>query len=146
MFGYRRENLVGQPLTLLIPHGLGSSNQPGPTDESVGRRPDGGTFPVAVQSSSFESDTGITVVVFIAALGEGTAFAGRVARISREMIDPLTTVQTRIELMLWEAEGGVLASEIVEDLKVLHRHILRVARGVEALQSLVRESPAEGSA
>jgi PAS domain S-box-containing protein len=146
MFGYRRQDLVGQPLALLIPQGLGPANRPGATVVGNGQRKDGSTFPVVVHGSSCESDTGITVVVFITALSEGTAFADRVARISREMIDPLTTVQTRIELMLWEAEGRVLPPEIVEDLKVLHRHVLRVARGVEALQSLVRESQAEGSA
>lgn len=65
--------------------------------------------------------------------------------ISREMTNPLTIVQTRIELMLSEAESGSLPPETVEDLKVLHRHVLRIARGVEALLSLGRESPMEGS-
>jgi PAS domain S-box-containing protein len=146
MFGYRREDLVDQPLTLLIPHGLDPVNRAGSTERrGVGRRKDGSTFPVGMHSGSLESDTWIPVVVFITDLTEGTAFAGRVTTISREMTNPLTIVQTRIELLLWEAESGSLPPEIVEDLKVLHRHVLRVARGVEALQSLVRESPAGGS-
>jgi PAS domain S-box-containing protein len=145
MFGYRREDLVDQPLTLLIPQGLGPLNQAGSTERrGVGRRKDGRTFPVGVHSTSLESDTGIAVVLFITDVTEGTALAGRVTTMSREMTDPLTIVQTRIELMLFEAERGSLPPETVEDLKVLHRHVLRIARGIEALQSLVRESPAEG--
>src|SRR5262249_22068668 len=50
---------------------------------------------------------------------------------------------TRIELMLMDAESNKLPADVVDDLKVLHRHAQRVAAITNSLLSFARQSPQE---
>src|SRR5262245_37486618 len=72
---------------------------------------------------------------------EKLAALGRlVAGVAHEMNNPLSIISSRIELMLAEAEGQPLPAQHVEDLKVVHRNVLRVAGVAQALRSFARQS------
>jgi two-component system, cell cycle sensor histidine kinase and response regulator CckA len=73
----------------------------------------------------------------LAALGQ------LVAGVAHEMNNPLGIMSSRIELILSDAEGQALPPQLVEDLRVLHRNTLRVARVAQALRSFARQAPGE---
>jgi signal transduction histidine kinase len=73
----------------------------------------------------------------LAALGQ------LVAGVAHEMNNPLGIISSRIELMLAEAQGQTLPAQHVEDLSVVHRNVLRVARVSQALRSFARQSGGE---
>jgi PAS domain S-box-containing protein len=66
----------------------------------------------------------------------GTLAAG----LAHELNNPIGIVSSRIELMLMDAEGEPLPREVLEDLRVLHRHAQRVARIAQGLLSFARQS------
>ena len=79
LFGYAREELVGQPVELLLPQifrGIEASNRPGPDRDSqlppmgaelelAGRGRDQSEFPVEISLSAIESDDGAVAMAFI---------------------------------------------------------------------------------
>jgi two-component system cell cycle sensor histidine kinase/response regulator CckA len=75
---------------------------------------------------------------------EKLAALGRlVAGVAHEMNNPLSIISSRIELMLAEAEGQTFPTQHLEDLKVVHRNVLRVAGVAQALRSFARQSTGE---
>jgi two-component system, NtrC family, sensor kinase len=70
----------------------------------------------------------------LAALGQ------LVAGVAHEMNNPLAIISSRIELMLAEAEGQPFPAQHFDDLKVIHRNVLRVAGVAQALRSFARQS------
>lgn len=58
MFGYRRGELLGQPVDLLEIPGPGHGGEPPGPCEGLGRRKDGSTFPVEVSVSSIDAPEG----------------------------------------------------------------------------------------
>jgi PAS domain S-box-containing protein len=64
----------------------------------------------------------------------GTLAAG----LAHELNNPIGIITTRAELMLLDAESKSLPDEVVEDLRVVHRHSQRVARIAQGLLSFAR--------
>ena len=72
-----------------------------------------------------------------------SALGRLVAGVAHEMNNPLGIISSRIELMLGEAEGQGLPAQLLEDLRVIHRNVLRVAGVAQALRSFARQSTGE---
>jgi signal transduction histidine kinase len=72
-----------------------------------------------------------------------SALGRLVAGVAHEMNNPLGIISSRIELMLSEAEGQPFPVQHLEDLKVVHRNVLRVAGVAQALRSFARQSTGE---
>ena len=64
----------------------------------------------------------------------GTLAAG----LAHELNNPIGVISSRIEVMLMEAESQQLPPLLLEDLRVLHRHAMRVARIARGLLSFAR--------
>lgn len=64
----------------------------------------------------------------------GTLAAG----LAHELNNPIGIISARIEVMLMEAESQQLPPLLLEDLRVLHRHAMRVARIARGLLSFAR--------
>jgi signal transduction histidine kinase len=69
----------------------------------------------------------------------GTLAAG----LAHELNNPIGIISSRIEIMLLDADSEPLPREVVEDLRVLHRHAQRVARIAQGLLSFARQSPGQ---
>ena len=72
-----------------------------------------------------------------------SALGRLVAGVAHEMNNPLGIISSRIELMLGETEGQAFPAQHLEDLKVIHRNVLRVAGVAQALRSFARQSTGE---
>jgi PAS domain S-box-containing protein len=67
----------------------------------------------------------------------GTLAAG----LAHELNNPIGIISSRIEVMLMEAESRQLPPVLLEDLRVLHRHAMRVARIARGFLSFARPGP-----
>lgn len=167
MFGYDRDELLGQTLEILLPERVRDAHVEhradyftGPRVRSMGigldlagRRKDG----------YVRSPEGLVAMAFITDITErkrieaelqrlretlyqteklaalGTLSAG----IAHEMNNPLGIITSRIEIMLLDAEQQNLPTQVLEDLPVLHRTTQRVARIATNLRSFARQAPRE---
>jgi hypothetical protein len=167
MFGYPRAELIGQPVELLIPTRLRQAHvvhraayMAAPRVRSMGRgldlaglKKDGSEFPVEVSLSYVRTDEGLRTIAFVIDISERVAFQ-RAARqadklaalgtlsagIAHEINNPIGIITSRVEVMLLEAEGGELPSEMRKDLDVILRHARRVASITQGLLSFARQS------
>jgi len=170
MFRYDRAALVGQPLEVLMPERLRHRHVGHRNDfmanlrtrpmgrglDLVGRRADGEEFPIEISLSYIETEDGIHALAFVSditqrlAVERATRQAERLvavgqlaAGIAHEVNNPIGIITSRIELMLMEAEEHGLPSAVIEDLRVLHRHALRVTDIAAKLLTFARETPAD---
>ena len=72
-----------------------------------------------------------------------SALGRLVAGVAHEMNNPLGIISSRIELMLGEAEDQAIPAQFLEDLRVVHRNVMRVAGVAQALRSFARQSTGE---
>ena len=167
MFGYPRDELIGQPVEVLIPTrlrerhvGHRAAYMAAPRVRSMGqgldlsgRKKDGTEFPVEVSLSYVQTEEGIRTIAFIIDISERVAFQ-RAARqadklaalgtlsagIAHEINNPIGIITSRVEVMLLEAEGGELPAEMRKDLEVILHHARRVATITQGLLSFARQS------
>jgi PAS domain S-box-containing protein len=170
MFRYDRAALVGQPLEILLPEhvrqrhaGHRASFMASPRTRPMGRgldltgrRADGDEFPVEISLSYIETEDGIHALAFVSDItqrlvveratrqAERLAAVGQLAAgIAHEVNNPVGIISSRIELMLMEAEEHGLPEAVIEDLRVLHRHAMRVTDIATKLLTFARETPAD---
>jgi PAS domain S-box-containing protein len=167
MFGYERAELIGQPVEVLIPRRAREAHvahragyMAAPRVRSMGRgldlagvKKDGTELPVEVSLSFVETDDGIRAIAFVTDISERLAFQ-RAARqadklaalgtlsagIAHEINNPIGIITSRVEVMLLEAEGEELPTELRKDLEVILRHARRVASITQGLLSFARQS------
>jgi PAS domain S-box-containing protein len=170
MFRHPRANLIGAPLEILLPERLRGRHAAhratyfrDPHVRPMGRgldllalRADGTEFPVEISLSFVETDEGLRGLAFVTDITQRhamerasrqterlTALGQLAAGMAHEVNNPIGVMTTRIELMLMDAEVNRLPAEVVEDLRVLHRHAQRVATITNHLLSFARQSPQE---
>jgi PAS domain S-box-containing protein len=170
MFGQSRERLVGAAVETLLPERLRERHVGhramyfrDPHMRPMGRgldllahRADGIEFPVEISLSYVETDDGLRGLAFVTDITQRqrlerasrqserlTALGQLSAGLAHEVNNPIGVMTTRIELMLMDAEINKLPTEVIEDLKVLHRHAQRVATITNSLLSFARQSPQE---
>jgi PAS domain S-box-containing protein len=170
LFGYSRRELVGQGVEMLLPE-RGRTAHPqhrakylanpvarpmGRGLDLAGRRKDGSEFAVEISLTHMETDAGAQTLALITDItqrllvdqatrqAERLAALGRLsAGIAHEINNPIGIITSRIEVMLLEAGEHALPPAVVEDLQVLHRNAMRVARIAQTFLSFARQSPAE---
>ena len=168
IFGYARERLIGQLIEVLLPERLRAQHVEhraiyfqdphvrlmGRGLDLLARRADGMEFPVEISLSYVQTDEGLRALAFVTditrrlAIERATRQSERLtalgqlsAGFAHEVNNPIGVMTTRIELMLMDAETNKLPAEVVEDLKVLHRHAQRVAAITNSLLSFARQGP-----
>jgi PAS domain S-box-containing protein len=168
MFGYPRERLGGQTIEMLLPERLRRQHVDhrvtyfrDPHVRPMGRglellalRADGMEFPVEISLSYVETDEGLRALAFVTDITQRhvmerasrqaerlTALGQLSAGLAHEVNNPIGVMTTRVELMLMDAEANKLPPDVVDDLKVLHRHAQRVATITNSLLSFARQGP-----
>jgi PAS domain S-box-containing protein len=145
LFGFGRGELIGRPLDLLLPVDPRTGNadlhgalpaRPRPLSVSgdfVGRRKDGGEFPVAIGLNTIYID-GESLTVMAVADGESRPHHERIeddsiATVSHELRTPLTAIAGSLGLLL---AGGAdsLPQPAAHLLKIAHDNCLRLVRMV----------------
>jgi len=166
LFGYSQEELIGQPIELLVPASLRELHRnhvrdyfDAPRTRAMGlgislaaRRKDGGEFPVEI-SLTYAPGTqrGDLVVAAITDITERLALerdARRIetltslgtfaAGIAHDLNNPLQVIRSRCELVL-DMPTNTPAEEINEDLVAIHRQAQRASRIVEEFLKLSRQ-------
>ncbi|HUG37475.1 MAG TPA: ATP-binding protein [Candidatus Limnocylindrales bacterium] len=170
LFGYPRGELVGQRVEMLLPERVRAGHPQhrakylarpvarpmGRGLDLAGRRKDGREFSVEISLSHMQTTEGpqtlalITDITQRLAVDQATRQAERLAALGRlsagiahEINNPIGIITSRIEVMLLEAGEHALPLAVVEDLQVLHRNAMRVARIAQTFLSFARQSPAE---
>ncbi|HWP34032.1 MAG TPA: ATP-binding protein [Thermodesulfobacteriota bacterium] len=167
--GRPREALIGRPVAEVCPvlgepgpaaalDRLFEGEQPGFSLEAVVHEsPVRGRVVLNVKGSVLRRQDGLAegVVLLVedaterVALEQATRQAEKLAAVgtlstglAHEINNPIGVITSRIELMLEEADALGLPAALRDDLAVLRRHALRVARITQALLSFARQSPA----
>jgi len=167
MFGYMEEEMLGQPLTLLMSEryrdayqkgieqlrSTGESRLVGKTVELSGLRKDGSEFPFELSLASWEVGGGVFYTSIIRDLTERkrmqeqlmvtdrlTSIGELASGIAHELNNPLTSVIGFSDLLLGKKD---LPDDIKEDLVVINREAQRTAGIVRNLLTFARKHPQE---
>jgi len=167
MFGYARDELIGQPIELLVPQRHRRSHvahreayMRAPRARSMGRgldlagvKKNGFEFPVEVSLSYVMTEEGTRAIAFVTDISERLAYQ-RAARqsdklaalgtlsagVAHEINNPIGIIISRVEVMMLEAADNTLAPEMRKDLEVILRQARRVATITQGLLSFARQS------
>ncbi len=144
-FGYRRDELIGQKITDIIPEGFAErliadnlrsaedalAQQIGTGMELIGRRKDGSEFPIEIMLSPLESAEGILVTAAIRDISIRKKMERLkdefIASVSHELRTPLTSISASL---------GLLMGRMASDLPTPVAHLISVAHSNS--QRLVR--------
>ncbi|HEX6292219.1 MAG TPA: PAS domain S-box protein [Herpetosiphonaceae bacterium] len=132
-FGYRAAEVIGQPLTLLMPEGLHERHASGlqrylesgklrrlhRTTEMIGRRKDGAEFP-------------LELTVTVVQEPEGLLFAGIMRDISRRRLTE-TMIQRQTETLHWQAQLLDLARDAILVRDIATSQIIFWNQGAETM-------------
>ncbi len=167
MFGYSRDELLGQPVELLVPprhrdaHVAHRDAYMGaPRARSMGRGLDlagvkktGLEFPVEVSLSYVTTDEGTRAIAFVTDISERLAYQRAVrqsdkmaalgtlsAGVAHEVNNPIGIITSRVELMMLEAGDDILSPELRKHHEVILRQARRVATITQGLLSFARQS------
>ena len=166
LFGYREEELVGQPIEVLVPQRFlyrheahrdaffkaPKSRMMGRGMEVAARRKDGSEFSAEISLNVVQTRRGKLVIAFVADISERLgmerearrnetvgALAAVAAGVAHELNNPLAVMAARIELML--AVDQDLSAQTRDDLMVLQKNIERASRISHSLLSIARQRP-----
>jgi PAS domain S-box-containing protein len=166
VFGYKRAELVGQPVEILLPtrfqaahrghvaayFDIPRTREMGLGLNLVGRRKDGSEFPVEVSltyaPNTARGDVVVAAVVDItqrlamdreARRAEALTSLGTMAAgIAHDLNNPLQIISSRVDLML-QSISEMNSSELEEDLAVIRRHARRATRIVDEFLRVFRQ-------
>ena len=145
MFGYRRAELIGQPVDILIParlrdqhrsHRSDFASQPESRHMGTGRdlfalRKDGTEFPVEVGLNPIDSRDGLMILSVIVDITERKRHERLkdefVATVSHELRTPLTSIGASLGLLTASAAGG-LSDNAIRLLRIAHSNSQRLIR------------------
>ncbi len=166
MFGYEREELVGQRLDVLIPDRIRHVHEQDRADYFVqphtramgvgltlaGRRKDGSEFPVEVGLMYIPDEDGGLAMTLVSDISERVEFerharhverlaavGSLAAGVAQELNNPIGIIMSRIELMVMEIEEQRGTPELLADLQALHRQAQRLNRTAQGLLSFGRQ-------
>jgi len=151
-FGYRRDELLGQKVTNIIPDGFAErliedglrsakdalAQQIGTGIELIGRRKDGSEFPIEIMLSPLESAEGILVTAAIRDISVRKEESTRVERlkddfvatVSHELRTPLTSIAGSLALLIGNA-AGKLPDPAMRLLAIAHSNSQRLVRLID---------------
>jgi PAS domain S-box-containing protein len=149
VFGYPRDELIGQPVEILVPEGVravhpghrgeyAANPRPRPMGagmELAGRRRDGTTFPAEISLSAIETDDGILILAAVRDVTERLEIEAQnqrmkdefIATVSHELRTPLAAISGWLYTLL-DGEAGQLAEEQRRYLAIIQRNSDRLAR------------------
>ena len=140
-FGYRRDELIGQKLTNIIPVGFADrlnaplTHQIGTGVELVALRKDGSEFPIEIMLSPLKSDDGILVTAAIRDISVRKEQAARVNRlkdgfiatVSHELRTPLTSIAGALAILNASA-AGKLPESVSRFITIAYNNSQRLTR------------------
>jgi PAS domain S-box-containing protein len=166
LFGYSQEELVGQPIEVLLPTALRERHRKHVEDyfaaprtramgiglSLAGRRKDGSEFPIEIGLTYARATSrGDLVVAAVTDISQRLALETEARRaetvislgtfaagIAHDLNNPLQVIRSRSELVL-ESPPSTTASELTEDLATIHRQAERASRIVEGFLELSRQ-------
>jgi PAS domain S-box-containing protein len=144
-FGYRRDELLGQKVTNIVPKGFAErliadgkrtaaealAQQIGTGIELIARRKDSSEFPIEIMLSPLESAEGILVTAAIRNISVRKNMERLkdefVSVVSHELRTPLTSISASLGLLMGKA-GGDLPKPVERLIAIAHTNSLRLVR------------------